>query len=68
MSEKRFKKIHYENIMERHSKTEIVKSVEIIQDSCTGVLYGAFHVIGASQMSIIPLIDADGKPLVEKLD
>jgi len=67
MSKNRFKRIYHESIpLKKHfNNKEIIEKVEIIKDQHTGVLYGAFEHEQVNQMTVIPLIDADGKPLVD---
>jgi len=68
MSENRFKRVYHESIpidKRKFSKKEIIEKVEVLKDQHTGVLYGVFKHEQAVNMAVVPLIDADGKPLVD---
>jgi len=60
MTNDRFEEVHFERPNAKH-----IYSIGIVKDLETGVLYGSFKG-GSHTLSVIPLIDADGKPLVDK--
>ena len=55
----RFEQVHYETLDTPFMKTT-VKNISIVKDTETGVMYGM------TMQGIFPLLDTDGKPLLEK--
>ena len=68
--ENRFVQVHYEELpktakIKGYYASNIVRTVEIIKDIHTGVLY--YHASsGNSAPTVAPLLDIDGKPLIDK--
>ena len=68
MSENRFKKLYYEDVLENgysFKMKEIATKIEILKDLQTGVQYCIVEGSVGKQMTSFPLIDASGKPLID---
>ena len=69
MEEKRFKKIYHEKLLEQglsFGMKEIAGKIEVMMDSSTKVQYCIVQSAAGGEMAAFPLLDTDGKPLMDK--
>ena len=57
--ENRFEQVHFESL-KKYGGAPILSNIGIIKDTETGVMYGM------TVRGIFPLLDVDGKPLLDK--
>ena len=64
--ENRFKQVHFEILPNKGKRTDeyIANRLEILKDLETGVLYCLTRY--SSNIAMTPLLDSDGKPIIDK--
>jgi len=67
MFKNRIRCMHKGEVLSRKSiSLPIARDYEILKDEVTGVLYCAIIGGGSGYIAFTPLLDTDGKPLVDK--
>ncbi|MCL2559495.1 MAG: DUF6440 family protein [Turicibacter sp.] len=65
MFKNRFKSLHAEELPSAFPDSFAIK-YEILKDQQTGILYCLTKGLGQGAMAMTPLLDADGKPMIDK--